>query len=94
MQRWHGVLAALTLLGMSAACEEADAEVDCREVCAAYKACVDTSYDADACIDRCTEAADDDEAFRERVDDCEDCIEDSECTEQFACAEQCEDIVP
>lgn len=66
--------------------------IDCTDVCQRYSDCFDENYDVSACVDRCEEDADVDDARLER---CENCIDDESCTAAlFECTADCVGIVP
>lgn len=74
---------------------EVEDRLNCGDVCNRYQDCFDEDYDVDACIDRCTNEADEDTDFSRKVDACETCIDDRACSEAtFACATECAGIVP
>jgi hypothetical protein len=69
--------------------------IDCIDVCDRYKDCVDDDFDVDDCVDRCEDAADDSDAWRDRLRDCSDCIDDRSCASAtFVCSLECAGIVP
>jgi hypothetical protein len=48
-----------------------------------------------ACRNRCEDEADADADFEDQVDVCENCLDDTSCSEgTFNCATQCSSIVP
>lgn len=78
-----------------AACDEADRVTDCQDICSRYSDCYDSAYDVSACRDRCDDAASDSETFDQKVDTCENCLDDRSCTSAtFGCATECGGIVP
>ena len=81
---------AVTLTG----CGEADELVDCAKICNRYEECVDDEYPVDECIDECEANADEDDAFADKADACESCIDDRSCGESFPCIDECIGIVP
>src|SRR4051794_15247202 len=75
-------------------CDDTEASVDCASVCDRYKDCFDKSFDANECADNCADKADDHD-FQNRVDDCDDCIDDESCSEAaFKCTAECVGVVP
>lgn len=76
------------------ACDEADRQLDCRDICSRYSDCFDESYDVSACAERCDENADNSENFDQKVDVCENCLDDRSCTGSFACTAECAGVVP
>lgn len=69
--------------------------LNCRQACDRYADCLDSDYDVGACIDRCTDRAEESEEYSRRVDVCESCLEDRSCSEAtVACAVDCADVVP
>ena len=72
-----------------------DRAYDCDQICDKYKECVDPNYDDDACGDRCRDNADNSEAFEDKADDCQGCVDDMSCTAAvFNCNTECSGIVP
>lgn len=71
-------------------CDKADAAFDCAKVCDKYKECLGgADYDSSACASRCRDDADT-EAFRDKADMCETCVDDKSCLAgTFACATEC-----
>jgi hypothetical protein len=85
------VVAAATAPG----CSTIDRIYDCNVICDRYKDCVDANYDDDACAERCQDEAADSEAYQDRADSCQACIDDRSCTGAvFNCASECAGIVP
>ena len=75
------------------ACSSVEHAYDCNQICNRYKDCFDSNYDASACADRCRDKADDD-AYGDKAENCEACLDDRSCTGSFACAGECIGIVP
>jgi hypothetical protein len=72
-----------------------DRAYDCDQICDKYKACADANYDDGACGDRCRDAAGDSEAYEDKADECQSCIDDRSCVgAAFGCATECAGIVP
>jgi hypothetical protein len=70
-------------------------KIDCHSVCNRYKDCFDDGYDVDACEDKCENDAEDSDARQNKLDSCDDCIDDKSCSSAtFGCATQCAGIVP
>src|SRR5690349_21674688 len=62
-------------------------EVTCSDVCNRYKDCFDDGYDVDECVDRCTNDATAEEEKEDKLEACNDCIDDKSCTGAvFNCA--------
>lgn len=75
-------------------CNEIDILTDCQQICDKYEDCFDADYDVSQCRSRCDENADA-EAFADKVDACENCIDDKTCSgAAFNCATECGGIVP
>ena len=47
----------------------------CNDVCNRYQECFDEDYDVTGCTQDCADAAIDDEAYQDRVESCEDCLD-------------------
>jgi len=78
-----------------ASCDEVDRVTDCQDICGRYADCFDSAYDVNACRNRCDEAASDSENFDQKVDTCENCLDDRSCASAtFGCATECSGIVP
>ena len=77
------------------ACDSIDRAYDCAAICDKYKTCADANYDDDACAERCRENAADSEAFEDKADDCQACVDDRSCAgAAFNCTPECVGIVP
>jgi hypothetical protein len=77
------------------ACDSIDRIYDCASICNAYKDCINSNYDATACTQKCEDQASDSEAFEDRADDCQECIDDRSCAGSvFSCTDNCVGIVP
>jgi hypothetical protein len=76
-------------------CNEIEQHAECVDVCDRYNECFDSSYDTEACIDRCSDDADQSAAFASQLNVCEACQDDRACSETvFPCADDCAGIVP
>ena len=76
-------------------CDSADRIYDCASICNSYKDCINSDYDVTACTQRCEDKASDDEAFEDRADDCQECVNDRSCASAvFSCTDNCIGIVP
>ncbi len=75
------------------ACTSAEHAYDCNEICNRYKDCFDANYDASDCASDCRAKADDD-AYGDKAEACESCIDDKSCAGTFACTGECVGIVP
>lgn len=76
-------------------CGETEAAFDCAQICNKYQECGNASYDVSACTSRCRNSAEDDTAFQNKADACEDCIDDRSCIGAvFNCGTECAGIVP
>lgn len=87
----------LTLLGLSASvgCTAIDRASDCQQICDRYRDCIDSAYDTSACARRCRDNAANSESADQRVDQCENCLDDRSCTSSvWNCAGECAGIVP
>jgi hypothetical protein len=65
---------------------------DCEDVCERYDECVGGGFDATQCTNACRDASDYTDAFEERVDGCENCLEAAPCSP--SCDEPCAGILP
>lgn len=82
-------------ISTSTGCKSVERVYDCQQICTAYRDCVDANYDVSACARECRENADDSDAFADRADECQACIDDRSCVGAvFACATECIGIVP
>ena len=79
---WSALLA-LALAG----CTYSEA-IDCGRICARYDDCK-REIDTEACQDRCTAKADEQDAMDTLVDDCEACIDRGTCAQIDDCWESC-----
>ena len=86
MKRIFAVALAAGVLALSAgACSEAEEEItatiDCAAVCEDWNDCFADTDELDVDITRCTDTCDDradaDDAFREEIDDCDECLDDA-----------------
>ncbi len=72
-----------------------DRAYDCNEICDKYRDCADANYDSSACASRCRDNAADSEAFEDKADECQSCIDDRSCTSAaFGCGTECAGIAP
>ena len=75
--------------------DEIDRITDCQDICSRYADCFDDSYDVEGCRNECKNEAADSENFDQRVDNCENCLDDRSCSSAaFGCATECAGIVP
>ncbi len=74
-------------------CSKAEHAYDCNDICNRYKDCYDANYDASACASKCRDKAED-EAYGNKAESCESCIDDRSCAGTFGCAGECVGIVP
>jgi hypothetical protein len=75
--------------------DEIEQEIDCHSICDRYSECFDADYDVSACQDRCEDNVDQDPSYMDKVDACDNCIDDRSCTNAtFACITECAGIVP
>ncbi|MGE0546256.1 MAG: hypothetical protein AB7O24_23890 [Kofleriaceae bacterium] len=76
-------------------CDAADRAYDCDQICDKYKECADANYDDAACGSRCRDEAAESEAYEDKADACQACIDERSCTGAvFNCADECVGIVP
>jgi hypothetical protein len=85
----------LVLAVTSIGCDSADRIYDCTSICNKYKDCADANYDVSACVSECRDKAAESEAYEDRADDCQACVDDRSCIgAAFNCADECVGIVP
>ena len=89
-------LAAFATVTLTAAACDGPLEqrFDCNAVCNRYADCFDSDYDVSECNATCNAEGDEDDSYRERVDDCESCLDGESCAESFSCTAECAGIVP
>jgi hypothetical protein len=75
-------------------CDKADQAYDCQGICQKYADCIDSNYDVSECADSCRTKAEDDQAFADRADDCQACVDDKACSETWPCVDECVGLVP
>ncbi|MEZ4232952.1 MAG: hypothetical protein R3B89_27480 [Polyangiaceae bacterium] len=84
--------AALAIVGCgddNSLIEEANNTVDCGQICSTYSDCV-TDIDVTDCTDYCEDEADKSEQTEDRVQACEDCLDDKSCSEAaMSCWDNC-----
>lgn len=80
-----------------AGCGEADKienKITCSQVCNRYKDCFDSSYDTNACTDRCEAESNANEDKDRRLEQCDTCIDDRSCSSAaFKCTTECAGII-
>jgi hypothetical protein len=81
-----GVLAATGCIN------EVDEVADCADVCGHFDDCVGGGFDSTQCTDICEDSSDFSDAFEERVDFCENCLEVAACSPQ--CNDVCSGVIP
>lgn len=83
------------MFAATGACDSVDRAYDCNQICNKYKTCADANYDESACASRCRDEAAASEAYEDRADDCQACIDDRSCLGSvFNCSGECAGIVP
>jgi len=76
-------------------CGAVDRIYDCNQICNKYEECVNANYDVGACKTRCEDSAASNEAYEDKADDCQACIDDRSCAGAvFGCGAECVGIVP
>lgn len=90
------LFAALTLTAGAVGCDgPLDRAIDCQKICTRYKDCANSSYDVNACADRCRSKAGSSDAFDQQADVCRNCLDDRSCVDSaFQCTAECAPIVP
>jgi hypothetical protein len=75
--------------------EEVTNRITCKDVCQRYADCFDSGYNVESCTDRCTADATADDEKEERLELCNECIDDESCTGAvFDCTTECSPFVP
>jgi hypothetical protein len=70
-------------------------EVTCSDVCSRYAECFDDDYDVEGCTQRCTDDTTAEEEKEEKLELCDECIDDESCTGAvFNCTTECAQFVP
>lgn len=83
------------LMGLALSSCGVDAAVDCQGICTRYRTCFNSSYDVQACEERCRSNAAADKAYKAKADTCKRCIDGNSCTAAaFTCSSDCLAIVP
>jgi hypothetical protein len=102
-KRMHPITRLALALSFCAGCalvacssaKEIENEIDCQGICQRYSDCFDSSYDVSGCQDRCENSVDRGDLTFEKVDSCNDCIDDRSCAGgTLNCATECVGIVP
>jgi hypothetical protein len=97
MRRIATILAVLTVGLAAVSCDAADKvenKITCADVCNRYKDCFDSDYDVDECTDECEAEANSDEDKDQRLEDCDECIDDESCTSSaFECSTECAGVI-
>jgi hypothetical protein len=82
------IIAAVSLFA-APACDDVDKTLDCSSICSKYDDCVG-NVDQDMCVDSCKDWADQNQDNADRLDACENCVDDRSCTESaFQCIAEC-----
>lgn len=85
----------LALAFSVAGCDSIERIYDCHSICTKYRDCADADYDVSECTSRCEDRASDSEAFEDKADECQECVDDRSCVgAAFGCATECFGIVP
>lgn len=85
----------IAVVGCSDVAEEIESQIDCPSICQKYADCYDDDYDVDECAEECEAEFDEDPDYIDKIDACDDCIDDKSCSEStFKCADECIGIVP
>jgi hypothetical protein len=72
--------------------EEIEEEVDCNDLCTRYRDCYDTTYNVDACNDRCGELVDGGDPAA--ANSCDACLDSNSCAGSFECVDECYGLIP
>ena len=68
-----------------------DRSTDCAQICKQYKDCFDSDYDVEDCTDHCSDMVSDEDT--KQIDDCENCLDDTSCTEGLGCTSECASLI-
>lgn len=89
------LLATVSVAGCGDDPEEVVNHITCKDVCQRYADCFDSGYDVDGCTTRCTNDATASEAKEDRLELCNECIDEASCAgAAFGCATECSPFVP
>lgn len=89
-----GFVAWLSAVGCSDAADTITNTITCADVCDRYKECFDSTYDVEGCTDRCENQATADEAKEDKLEACDDCIENRSCASAvFSCTTECAGVI-
>ncbi len=89
------VLASILALSAVVGCTAVDRATDCQQICERYRDCANSGYNVSTCATRCRDNAANDSAADNRVDLCENCLDDRSCVSSvFGCSSECSGIVP
>ena len=102
LSRWPALMTALLTTGLLAGgcgddgpIEELTNQATCSDVCHRYAECFDDDYDVDGCTERCTDDATAKEEKEEKLELCDECIDDESCAGAvFNCTTECAPFVP
>jgi hypothetical protein len=87
-------LALLSVVGCEDAADTVKNTITCADVCDRYKDCFNPDYDVQGCTDRCEDEATADEQKEERLEACDDCIENRSCAGAvFNCTAECAGVI-
>jgi len=84
----------LSFMVGASGCDDLEASFDCDTVCERYRSCFNTAYDVGSCQSRCEARADNNTAFQNAVDACENCIGVNSCLSMTFNCPACDTIVP
>jgi len=88
-----GVLMAAFAAGCEDTIDDIDRGTDCAQICEDFKMCFSTSdYDIDECTDACSEMESNEQT--ERIDECENCLDEASCGEAIGCTAECAGLIP
>jgi len=84
----------LPFVGCDDATDPIKNTITCADVCDRYKDCFDANYDVEGCTDRCENEATADEEKEDKLEACDDCIENRSCASAvFSCTTECAGII-
>lgn len=98
--RVFSVACALGAVWLATACgddviDEITNRVTCADVCSRYRDCFQSDLDVRDCTERCEDEADASENHEERLERCDDCMDEESCTSAiFECTADCVGLVP
>lgn len=89
------ILASFLALSAATGCTAIDRATDCQQICERYRDCANSGYNVSTCATRCRDNAANSSDADNRVDLCENCLDNRSCVSSvFGCGSECSGIVP